>query len=97
MQDICGVIYRESGSRAKYWAGFEINIGLYSEGILRKQKYDSGNSGHNLIQDNKKQVVTDKVYTYGCGVEVCTYLCCSTAFRGRFKQSSTRTKRTGRT
>lgn len=34
--------------------GFKINIGLYSEGILRKRKYDSGNSGHNLIQDDKK-------------------------------------------
>jgi len=41
--------------------GFKINIELYREGILRKRKYDSDNSGHNLIQDDKKQAATDKV------------------------------------
>lgn len=53
---IRSVIPGESGilrARTLDERDLQINIGWYSEGILRKRKYDSGNNGHNLIQQKR--------------------------------------------
>jgi len=86
--------------------GFQINIGWYNEGILRKRKYDSVGgeaTALNIIRykttRSRNKVSVDRQVKWACGVDkVCNISICSAKFQRRLKQSWMEgTKRTGKT